>query len=87
MNSIFGVVSENSSPNKKVMQIFSYFFFQKFYSIVFYIMGFPGSSVGKESACSPGDLGSIPGSGRSPGEGIGKPHQCPCLEYPMDRGA
>ena len=85
MNSIFSVVSENSSPNKKVMQIFSYFFFQKFYSIVFYIMGFPGSSVGKESACSSGDLGSIPG--RSPGEEIGKPHQCPCLEYSMDRGA
>ena len=69
------------------MQIFSYIFFQKFYSIVFYILGFPGSSVGKQSACSSGDLGSIPRSGRSPGEGIGKPHQCPCLENPMDRGA
>ena len=33
--------------------------------------GFPGSSVGKESSCSAGDPGSIPGSGRSPGEGIG----------------
>ena len=38
-------------------------------------MGFPGRSVGKESACSAGDLGSIPGSGRSPGEGNGKPFQ------------
>ena len=38
-------------------------------------MGFPGSSVGKESTCSAGDLGSIPGSGRSPGEGSGKPFQ------------
>ena len=36
-------------------------------------MGFPGSSAGKESACSAGDPGSIPGSGRSPGEGIGYP--------------
>ena len=36
---------------------------------------FPGSSVGKELACSAGDLGSIPGSGRSPGEGIGYPLQ------------
>ena len=37
--------------------------------------GFPDSSVGKESACSAGDSGSIPGSGRSPGEGIGYPLQ------------
>ena len=38
-------------------------------------MGFPDSSVGKESACNAGDPGSIPGSGRSPGEGIGYPLQ------------
>ena len=38
-------------------------------------MGFPGSSAGKESACNAGDPGSIPGSGRSPGEGIGYPLQ------------
>ena len=38
-------------------------------------MGFPNSSVGKESACNAGDLGSIPGSGRSPGEGKGYPLQ------------
>ena len=43
-----------------------------------YFSGFPGSSVGKESTCSPGDPGSIPGSGRSPGEGNGKPLQCSC---------
>ena len=36
-------------------------------------MGFPGSSAGKESACNAGDPGSIPGSGRSPGEGTGYP--------------
>ena len=42
---------------------------------------------GKESACNAGDLGSIPGSGRSPGEGIGNPLQYSCLENPMDRGA
>ena len=41
--------------------------------------GFAGSSDGKESACSGGDLGSIPGSGRSPGEGNGNPLQYPCL--------
>ena len=50
-------------------------------------MGFPGSSVGKESAYSAGDLGLIPESGRSPGEGNGKPLQYSCLENPMDRGA
>jgi len=39
------------------------------------ILGFPGSSAGKESACNAGDPGLIPGSGRSPGEGIGYPLQ------------
>ena len=48
---------------------------------------FPCSSVSKESACSAEDLGSIPGSGRPPGEGNGNPLQDPCLENPMDRGA
>ena len=50
-------------------------------------MGFPYSSVSKESACNAGDLGSIPGLGRSPGEGNGNPLQHSCLENPMDRGA
>ena len=49
--------------------------------------GFPCSSVGKESACNAGDLGSIPGSVRSPGEGNGNPPQYSCLENSMDRGA
>ena len=49
--------------------------------------GFPCSSVGKESACSAGDPGSILGLGRSPGEGNGHPLQYPCLENLMDRGA
>ena len=43
-------------------------------------MGFPCSSVGKQFACSAGDLGSIPRLGRSPGEGNGNPLQYPCLE-------
>ena len=43
-------------------------------------------SDGKESACSMGDPGLIPGSGRSPGEGNGNPLQCSCLENSMDRG-
>jgi len=48
---------------------------------------FPGGSSGKESAGSAGDLGLIPGLGRSPGEGNGHPLQYSCLEYSMDRGA
>ena len=48
------------------------------------VMGFPGGSEGKVSACNGGDLGSIPGSGRSPGEGNGNPLQYSCLENPMD---
>ena len=47
----------------------------------------PGGSEGKESACNAGDLGSIPGSGRFPGEGNGYPLQYSCLENSMDRGA
>ena len=43
-------------------------------------VGFPDGSVGKESACNAGDLGSIPRSGRSPGEGNGNPLQYSCLE-------
>ena len=46
------------------------------------ILGFSHSSAGKESACNAGDLGSIPGSGRSPGEGHGNPLQYSCLENP-----
>ena len=51
------------------------------------VYGFPGGSDGKESACKVGDLGSILGSGRSPGEGNGNPLQYSCLGNPMDRGA
>ena len=50
-------------------------------------VGFPGSSDGKESARSAGCLGSIPGLGRSPGEGKSYPLQYSCLENSMDRGA
>ena len=50
-------------------------------------MGFPHSSVGKESACNAGDLGSIPGLGRSSEEGNGNPLQCSCLKNPLDRGS
>jgi len=50
-------------------------------------LGFPGVSDGKKSACNAGDLGSIPGSGRSPEEGNGYPLQYSYLGNPMARGA
>ena len=53
----------------------------------FSIWEFPGSSVGKESACGAGDPGSIPGLGRSPEKGNGNPFQYSCQDNPMDRGA
>ena len=59
-----------------------------FYNISCYIiLGFPGGSDGKASARNVGDPGSIPGLGRSPGEGNGNPLQHSCLENPMDGGA
>ena len=57
------------------------------YKYITIYKGFPHSLVGEESACNAGDLGSIPESGRSPGEGNGNPLQYSCLENPMDRGA
>ena len=50
-------------------------------------MGFPGASHGKEPTCNVGDPDSVPGLGRSPGEGNGNPLQYSCLENSMDRGA
>ena len=52
-----------------------------------YWKGFLGGSEGEESACNVGDQGSIPGSGRSPGEGNSNPLQYSCLENSMDREA
>ena len=50
-------------------------------------LGFPGGSAVKNPPANAGDMGSIPGSGRSPGEGNGNPLQYSCLENPMHRGA
>ena len=52
------------------------------YMYICIYMGFPGGLDGKESTCNVGDLGSIPGSGRSPGGGHGNPLQYTCLENP-----
>ena len=65
-----------------LLSLFIYLFLN-----IYLFKGFPCSSVGKKSACNAGDLGSIPGLGRSPGEGNGNPLQYSCLENPMDRGA
>ena len=55
--------------------------------LLYLLQGFPGGSVGKESSCNVGDMGLIPGFGRSPGEGNGNPLYYSCLEDSMDRGA
>ena len=70
----------------KQQQSLGSFLTLKFYSLI-PLEGFPGGSEVKASASNAGDLGSIPGSGRSPGEGNGNPLQYSCLENPMDRGA
>ena len=54
---------------------------------ILYIYGFPAGSDGKEFTCNAGDLGSIPGSGRSPGVGNDNPLQYSCLENSMNKGA
>ena len=58
----------------------SFFFFKQ-------QLGYPGGLDGKESTCNARDLGSIPGSGRSPGERNGNSFQYSCLENSMDGGA
>ena len=55
-------------------------------SFCYYYWGFPGGSDGKKSACNRGDPASIPGLGRSPGEGNGNPLQYTCLKNSMVRG-
>ena len=59
----------------------------KITSTFLYIWDFPGGSDGKASAYNAGDLGSISGLGRPPGEGNGNPLQYSCLENPIDGGA
>ena len=58
-----------------------------FFVVVILLVDFPGGSDGKASAYNAGDLGSIPGLGRSPGEGNGNPLQYSCLENSVDGGA
>ena len=64
-----------------------YFTPRSLHTYSFLLQSFPGGSDSKASTCNLGDLGSIPESGRSPGEGNGNPLQYSCLENPMDGGA
>ena len=70
-------------PGVPIVNIFPIYF--AICCLIFFIILFPDGSDGKESACSVGDPGSIPGLGRSPGEGNGNPLQYSCLKNPMDR--
>ena len=71
-----------------VSLFFMYYLHEKYHKPIIeqYYMGFPAGSVGKESVCNVGDLGLIPGLGRSPGEGNGYSLLYSCLENSMDRG-
>jgi len=59
----------------------------QFTRVCFYSLGFPSGSTVKKPPANAGDVGLIPGSGKSPGEGNGNPLQYSCLGNPMDRGA
>ena len=77
------VLPRSGSPTYVVPLACLFFFF----NIYIPVFGFPGGRDGIASACNVGDLGSIPGSGRFPGEGNGNPLRYSCPENPMDRGA
>ena len=66
------------------MLLRGFYFFIQLFKLPLAFLGFPDSSVGKESACNAGDLGLILGLGRSPGEGKGYPLQFSGLENSMD---
>ena len=77
---------------KKLLHFFAWkdsesYLGRSFLTLSWTLTGFPGGSVGKESACNAGDPGLFPESGRSPGEENGNPLQYSCLENPMGRGA
>ena len=78
---------ESSESIHLSIAVFSFTFSEKYslsfiYNFMYTVVGFPGGSDGKESACNTEHLGLIPGSGRSPGGGHGNPLQYSCLENP-----
>ena len=84
-------MDHHNKANTTRKPITDFFGFPVHIKVVFilylYPWDFPGGLDGKASVYNVGDLGSIPGSGRSPGEGNGNPLQYYSLENPMDRGA
>ena len=81
-------IEVKTSINDSKIILVQIYFLNVYSSIILYFLttklfwGFPGLSDSKESACNAGDLGSIPGFGRSPGEELGNPLQYSCLENP-----
>ena len=86
MASFLSPISQYQTPQHNACSV-SLPFPGSSFSHVPHSLDFPGGSDGKVSARNAGDLGSISGSGRSPGEGNGNPLQYSCLKNPMDRGA
>jgi len=75
------------SRSSQIMELSSLLLYRRLQLAINILHMLPDGSDGKESSCNAGDLGSIPGLGRSPGEGNGNPLQYSCLQNPMDRGA
>ena len=88
MKGLKGLQERMGREELETVNVFSYHSFKECHWISFLLcgplLGFPGGSDGKASACKPGDLGSVPGLGRSLGGGNGNPLQSSCLENPMD---
>ena len=79
-------MKESEGMRKKLRGIFRLRYYVSGHCYT-YSRSFPGGSVVKTVAANTGDVGSVPGSGRSPGEGNANPLQYSCLENPTDRGA
>ena len=82
-----GVVFSSISHSFFILFGFLFVLRQGIWWLSYYFMGFPDGSVVKNPPANAGDMGSIPGSGRSPGEGNGNQLQYSCLRNPMDKGA
>ena len=81
------ICHEVMGPDAMILLFGMLSFKPDFFTLLFHLhQGFPGGSDGEASVYNAGDLGLIPGLGRSPGEGNGNPLQYSCLENPMNRG-
>ena len=86
---IKGYFKKNTNLGEKISNVFDFTISVAVTDIIMVgrITDFPGGASGKESPFNTGDLGSVPGSGRPPGEGNGNPCQYSCQENPLERGA